>query len=112
MSAERRRFPRVQVTWPVVMKTRRGSIAAKTRDIGAGGAFIETSERPDLDENFQVILKPSDGKAISVTAEKAWCGNISFNAKETYSGMGIKFIQLSPRDKQLISELVEKKSKE
>ena len=112
MSPDRRRFPRVQVTWPVVMKTRRGSIEAKTRDIGTGGAFIETSERPDLDEGFQVILKPSDGKPISVTAEKAWCGNISLNGKETYSGIGIKFVQLSPGDKQLISELVEKKSKE
>ena len=112
MPSDRRRFPRVQVTWPVVMKTRRGSLEAKTRDIGIGGAFIETSERPDFDEGFQVILKPTEGKSISVTAEKVWCGNISFNAKETYSGIGIRFVQLSPADRQLISELVEEESEE
>lgn len=108
MVTERRRHPRIHVNWPVVVQSSRGFIEAETRDISVGGVFIEYAEKPDLGENFQVVLKPSRERSISVTGKKAWFGNININGKTTYSGMGVQFTDISPEDRRFISALVEK----
>jgi len=112
MASERRRHRRVRVTLPVVVQTPRGFMEGETRDISEGGVFVEYSEQPELGQTFQVIIKFSRDRSISVTGKKAWCGNIHINGKTTYSGMGVRFIEISPEDRQLISALVEKKLEE
>ena len=112
MATERRRHPRIHVNWPVVVQTPQGLIEGQTRDISIGGVFIEYEEKPDLSENFQVVLKPSRERSISVTGKKAWCGNININGKITYSGMGVRFTEISPEDRQFIFTMVEKRLQE
>ena len=112
MSSERRRHRRILVNWPVVVQTPRGVIEGETRDISEGGIFVEYPEHPDLGEEFQAIIKPSRDRTIMVTGKKAWCGNININGKTSYSGMGVRFMEISPEDRQFISALVEKKLEE
>ncbi len=106
MAVERRRHPRISISWPTIVQTRRGSIEAKSRDISEGGAFIEFAEELNLGDDFQIVFKPSQNRQISVTCEKAWCGNININGKETYSGMGVRFVKISGADRELLSTLV------
>ena len=112
MTIERRRHPRIQVTWPVIVKTSRGSIEGETKDISVGGAFIKYSEKLELGEDFQIVLKPTKQRSISVTGEKVWSGSLNINGKTVFSGMGVRFTEISSEDRQFISALHEKKSKE
>lgn len=109
IGAEKRRYPRVFAVWSAVVQTLQGPLEAKTRDISVGGVFIECPEKIDLGENFQIMLKPPQGRSITVTGRRAWSGNINFNGRSTYSGMGVQFTALSPEDRNYISTLAEKK---
>jgi hypothetical protein len=112
MAVERRRHPRISANWPAVVQTRKGRIEAEIRDISESGAFIEFTEELDLGDDFQITLKPSEDRSILVTGEKAWCGNISINGKDTYTGMGVRFVNISPADRKYISGLVDREPQE
>lgn len=106
MAVERRRHPRISVSWPTIIRTRQGFIDAQSRDISEGGAFIEHAEDLDLGDDFQIVFQPSEDKYILATCEKAWCGNINVDGKETYSGMGVRFVKISVNDRKFLSTLV------
>ena len=110
MTIERRLHPRILVNWPVILATLRGSVEGETKDISVDGLFVFCSDEPELTENFQITLKPSGHREISVTAEKAWSGSFNIGSR-TLFGMGVRFIEISPEDRQFISTLVEKESK-
>ena len=112
MAPEKRRYPRVLAVWPAVVQTLQGPLEAKTRDISIGGVFIECSEKIDLGENFQIMLKPSQDRSITVTGRRAWSGNININGRSTYSGVGVQFTELSAEYRAYISALVEEKPEE
>ena len=109
IGVEKRRYPRVLAVWSAVVQTFQGPLEVKTRDISIGGVFIECPEKIDLGENFQIILKPPQGRSIEVRGRRAWSGNINFNGGSTYGGMGVQFTALSPEDRNYISTLIENK---
>ena len=109
MAPEKRRYPRILAVWPAVVQTLQGPLEAKTRDISIGGVFIECPEKIDLGENFQIMLKPTQDRSITVAGKKAWGGNINIDGRNIYSGMGVQFTELSPEDSDYISALVEEK---
>ncbi len=55
---EKRRHPRAPISLPVVLKTTHGLIKGKTANISVGGlAIILLSEKPEIGDEFQIILK-------------------------------------------------------
>ena len=107
--AERRLHPRILVNWPAVVHPLRDlSMEGETKDISVDGVFIQCPEVPKLSGTLQIVLKPSVQQSIRVTGEKVWSGNINIDGKTTYSGMGIRFTEISPDSRQFISALVEK----
>ena len=109
-NAERRHHPRILVNWPVVVRPPQDfSMEAETRDISIDGVFIQCPEVPQFSGSFQLILKPSVRQSIPVTAEKVWSGNINIDGKKTYSGMGVRFTEISAAGRKLISALIDQK---
>lgn len=107
--AERRLHPRILVNWPVVVhRLRNLSMEGETKDISVDGAFIECPEVPEISGAFELVLKPSERQSIRVTGEKVWSGNINMDGKTTYSGMGVRFTEISADSRQFISTLVER----
>lgn len=106
MGIERRRYPRVYVRWPAIVNARHGSFEARTRNISEAGALIEFTEELDPGDDFQIAFKPSGDRCILATGERVWSANININGRETYSGMGIRFVKIPPVDRKYISALV------
>jgi hypothetical protein len=106
MDIETRFNPRILVNWPTDVRTRQGSIAVKTKDISADGAFIFSPQEPDLDQRFSIFLKPPGARFIRVIAETRWSGNLDIDDRTVF-GMGIRFIAISPEDQRYIATLVE-----
>ena len=103
---EKRCRPRIPVDWSVVVQTPQGSIEGEAKDISVGGAFIRYSEEADLNSELRIVLKPSQQKSISLTARKVWASNFNIDGKAVFSGVGVRFTDISPEDREFISSLV------
>jgi hypothetical protein len=111
MGIERRQHPRILVNWPAVVETPQGSVESETKDISVDGIFIFCAKEPRVGENFPILLEPSELRTISVVAEKIWSGTFYIRNRKVF-GMGIRFIHISPEDRQYIAALVEKEQHE
>ncbi len=109
MSTEKRKYPRVKTHIPVrYRKLRDGAgtvgFGSLTRDVSAGGIHFRTNEfismacRLILELDIPMLTKPI--KAIS---KVAWIKKN--NAGEDYE-VGNQFLEISKKDKELISEYV------
>ena len=98
------------MNWPATLHNVQGSIEGETKDISVDGVFIFLSEKPKVGVNFPILLKPSDGRSISVVGKKVWSSTFSIDNRPVF-GMGVRFIHLSPEGQQYIASLVEKESK-
>ena len=106
MEIERRKHPRVIVNWPVVVNIPRGSLEGEVKDISVGGVCILCPEEPVHEDDFRMLLKPSEQKALSVIGEKVWSDTIDIGYGKVF-GIGIRFTNISAADRQYIAKLVE-----
>jgi len=103
---ERRRDPRISTDWPVVLMTPQGAIKGKTANISINGlGLLLFSETPDIDDEFQITLKPSEGHEMSMTCEKIWSGSINLDGT-VYGGIGVRFTKISSSDREIIAAMV------
>ena len=105
MGIEKRLHPRILVNWPVVILTPKGAIKGETRNISVGGAFIQYSEEADLNGELQIVFEHSKQRSMAVTGRKAWAGNFNIDGKSVFSGVGVRFTEISREDRELISSL-------
>ena len=105
MGIEKRLHTRIPVNWPVVILTAKGAIKGETRNISVGGACIEYSEEVDLNGELQIVFEHSKQRSMSVTGRKAWAGNFNIDGKSVFSGVGVRFTEISREDRELISSL-------
>ena len=61
---------------------------------------------PELGQTFKIVLKPPGAKSIPVIAKLVWPDNLDIDDKAVF-GMGIRFMAISPEDRQYIAALVE-----
>ena len=105
MSIEKRQHSRRIVNCPVVVYTPQGSLTGLVKDVSVGGVCIFCPEKPVADENFSLLLNPSEKQSIEVIGERVW-SDTSETGCGTVFGMGIKFIYISPGDHQYIAALL------
>ncbi len=100
--SERRHHTRAEIRWPVTIKMGQTIIEAKLRNLGAGGAYIHCGETPEPGELVTLTIKPPDGSPLRITAKVVWAGKV------LALGMGVRFVEISEKDRQFISETVSK----
>ena len=103
-----RRHPRIPLSLPVILMTPQGPIKGETSNISVGGALILCSVTIEIDDEFQIILKPSKDYEMSVTCEKVWSGDFNTNGF-LFNGMDIRFIEISAGNYEIIASLIDKK---
>jgi PilZ domain len=97
--AEKRRFPRVPLA--VQVEHNGGSVIGMSRDISAGGMFIETRQTASGISSFRLRFNLDDGGPIvKVTVA------VRYVVGEF--GVGVEFIDLSPADRDRIETYVSK----
>ena len=100
MEKERRSHLRAGLRWPVIIKTAQGAIRAKTRNIGARGAYIHCDGTPEPGEFVPITIKPPNRSDLKITALIVWA------AKVLPLGMGVRFVEISEEDSQFIFDAV------
>jgi hypothetical protein len=67
-AADRRRHPRTDVTWLVVVEAGKRRFLLQTVDISARGAKVRPKERIDIGTPAQLRFRPPDGSPFNVPA--------------------------------------------
>jgi hypothetical protein len=98
--SERRTYPRAEIRWPVTIESARGTIEAKLRNLGIGGAYIHCEETPEAGERISLTIRPPESSVLKVIAEVVWAGKV------LSLGMGVRFVEMSDEDRQFISDAV------
>jgi len=107
LDEEKRQFPRAKVNLSVVLQTENGVISTGTHDISVDGAFIRAQNPLGLDEVFKIFIKiPNLDRPISPDAQVVWVGSRESNPYLTSTGIGVKFVKLSNRDRNLLERVV------
>ena len=106
MDIETRFHSRIFVNWHAFIKTFQGSVTGKTKDISVDGVCIFSPMEPELGESFKIVLKPPGTKSIPVIAKLVWSDNLDIDDKAVFE-MGIRFMAISPENRQYIANLVE-----
>lgn len=105
--SEKRQHPRISVNWPATLESVQGSIVGEVRDISVDSVSILLSEDLGFGKNFIINLKPSEQRSISVTGTKIWSASFDIDNRSVLA-IAVRFIYISPEDRDFIAALVEK----
>ena len=105
---EKRRFPRVEVDWPLTIKTPQGPVAGVMKDISASGALVCGREALKLNNEFSLTnLHVRSSKLRLSIGAKVIRSNIHYIDNQNVSlDMGVRFTRLSSEARKLIFTLV------
>jgi hypothetical protein len=106
-----RKYPRVEVQWPVTMMTPEGDMDGTIENISAGGAYIRCGTLLSKNDLFILAILIQDREESWIGAEVVWIDiPLSPDAEAIPVGMGIRFTNLTADDFQFLSEEVAKHS--
>ena len=105
---ERRRYPRLEVNWPLTINTPQGPVAGVMKDISVGGAFVRGHESFQLDEELSLtdIHLRSSKLRLSIGANVIRSSTHYIDDETVSLGMGVRFTRLSAEAQKLISTLI------
>jgi c-di-GMP-binding flagellar brake protein YcgR len=100
---QRRLSFRIEVEWPVRLKTTRGLVEGKTRDISAGGAHIRCEEYLELNEPLHMIIEAPEREPMALAAVVVWSDSKDESNRPRV--IGVKFTQISSADRQYLEQV-------
>ena len=107
LDGEKRQFPRAKVNLSVVLQTRKGVISTSTHNISVEGAFLRAWNPLRLDEVCRIFIKiPNLDSPISSDVTVIWAGSCMSDPCQTSTGIGVKFVRLSNRDRNLLEQSI------
>ena len=104
--SERRKAPRISVSWPITVITSEGTIEGESRNITPSGVFIHCKTKLPEDEVYQIIIKLPNGKQIIVKGQMMWS---NLNGRENTGplvNMGFSFIKISDQDQKVLRTVI------
>ena len=106
MRKERRRHPRVRITWPVVIQREDRATVGVATDISATGALVRTDKPPLPEESLELFILAPDREAIRVKSAVRW-SQVDFCQDDFYpSGVGIRFTGVSRLDRAFLASWI------
>jgi Tfp pilus assembly protein PilZ len=105
---ENRRYSRAGIRWPVTMLGSQAKLKGQTENVSVDGAFICCEDAPPVDRNFFMIIETSDEKTMSIAAKVIWSTVLETKKSGSCFGLGVRFTNVSPSDRQFLSSVIEK----
>ncbi len=104
--ADKRLYPRVEVSWPCTLRTAVKCVEGTVRNISAVGAFISCQNPLTLSETIQTVIQAPRCKSLSVTSQVARSSFTGPSEKHAAHGIGVRFIEISSEGREIIHELI------
>lgn len=105
----KRTEPRIEKTLSLSYKDRGSFVRAYTADISNKGLFIKTENPLKRGEEFSLRLQlPGLPEKLIIKCEVVWVRTSGGPGKDVSPGMGIRFIEMSDRDRQRIAQYIQR----
>jgi len=106
-AVERRTVERVDVTWSVDCETEDTFLYAAITNISALGIFVRTSQPLEIGTRVTLRFAPPGARAPFVLAGVVqWVNPVKVLAENRNPGMGIRFVDLTPLDRERLVDAV------
>ncbi len=109
--SEKRRHPRIEVAWPVIVSKGDDFIEGETKNIAFDGISIFCEEPLPLDEIFSISIDPPDHPSMVISGKVVWSDVYGIDDQNATHGVGLCFVKISDEDRSrfldLISDLLE-----
>jgi hypothetical protein len=103
---EKRRQPRVSVSWKGSVESSEGTANVQVRDVSHGGAFVVCNPPLALKRRLVITLAPADQEPLGLNAEVVW-SNVNVPADKIINrGMGIRFVDNDETVRNRLNQLV------
>lgn len=102
----RRASPRASLSAEVDLSSDTNFFSGFSTDIAAGGLFIATLTVLEIGSTVTVKFTLPDRTEISATGEVRWARVLDERAPQVLPGMGIQFLDLSPKAKASIENFI------
>ena len=104
MDDERRVSTRYQVKVEVGMQTESNFYTGLTQDVSGGGIFVATHMLRSVGERIRVLLTlPGQSETFEIVTEVRWVRDVTITRGVDDPGMGLRFLQMTPRAKQAVA---------
>ncbi len=104
--AERRKGDRVDVTWAVDCVADDTFLYASIANISEMGIFVRSTEPLALGTRVSLSFAPPGHEPFKLTGEVAWINPVRASGDNPNPGMGIRFVDLTPANRERIVEVV------
>lgn len=103
----RRSFERFEVTWSVDCVTEDTFLYASIRNISEMGIFVRTTEPLPVGTQLTLRFAPSDSsEPFVLRGTVQWINALRPTSDNPNPGMGLRFMDLSPADRERIVETI------
>ena len=107
MNDNRRQFVRHAYETEINLETGSQFFTGFTRDLSAGGLFIATHQILPLGSTLRVKFGvPEIKKQFDIEATVCWVKKYRDDAPDQTPGMGVRFENVSPEDKEVITDYI------
>jgi hypothetical protein len=103
---ERRRFERIEVTWPTIVITSDGQFVGETKSLSQVGASFYCRELPPIGQEFRLEIQPPSHQPILVSAKSIWAMEKVPWENSSLFIIGAEFEYISEADLQFIGKVI------
>lgn len=108
---EKRQRPRAKVNWSVVMQTNQGNISGETLNITVDGALIRCQKPLEPDQTIEIVVQvPALVRPLTIPGQVIHCNVYDEGDKAASYEVGVRFTEVSDKNKWLISTAVQRES--
>jgi hypothetical protein len=102
---ERRKLPRMSVSWPVTLYTATGEMEGVTRDLTSTGAYIQCSERLRLHEECWLQIGVPH-RTLMLKGKVMWSNLVIDESGTEVSHAGLSFIHIESEDRTALRDAI------
>lgn len=103
---DRRTHDRFDVEWSVDCVADDTFLYASITNISAMGIFVKTTDPLAVGTKLLLTFEPPGHEAFKLQAEVAWINPVRANGDNPNPGMGVRFIDLHPDDRERLVEII------
>jgi type IV pilus assembly protein PilZ len=104
--AERRIFDRYDVEWAVDCVATDTFLYASITNISEMGIFVRTTDPLKLNTKLRLTFAPPGAEGFQLEGCVAWVNNLRANGDNPNPGMGIRFVDLQPDERERLVEVI------
>ena len=102
---ERRKYPRTDLTWPVLIRDTIGAQVAEIENLSGRGALIRSHMPLMPKDKFKLHIMVPGHKPVHLKAEVAWLQVSCAQNSALPCGMGVRFLRISKRDFSYLAQI-------